>query len=380
MSKTTHKIPVVNMLIRLAVIVLVFPYLVASTIHFFQTRAARRKICETHRCETPPQERPYDFWGVRNAYQLIKHFFNGRILKAMTVAFDTYGHTYSTIILGTPVLFTCDPRNIRQILVDRFSDYYASQGLRDHLFRPLMSGSIFALDGIPWKSARDLFRDVFSNTRSITDIAMFERVFQDMRRQIPVGGKEFDIQELLHMFTTETMFSFVLGESSEVFRSSQTPDKRKFVDSMKLVEAKIAQNGFLGGAHILTSKKQFHASCSFIRNFLGGVVGRKMARLDNQEKIEDPGLGERYCLLISLIQNTTDTEQVIDGLLTVLVAGTGSIAHVLSATFWLLARNPPVYNKLRRVILETVGDERATPTYLQLKSLSYLRHVLNEGE
>ena len=368
------------MLVRLAVIVLVFPYIVASTIHFFQTRAARRKICDTYRCENPPRERPYDFWGVGNTYRSIMHLFNGRILKAMTVAFDTYGHTYSTIILGTQVLFTCDPQNIRQILMDRFSDYYASQGLRDHLFRPLMSGSIFALDGAPWKSARNLFRGVFSNTRSITDIAMFECVFQDMRRQIPVGGKQFDIQELLHMFTTETIVSFVLGESSEVFRSNQTPDKRKFVDSMKLVEAKIAQDGFLGGAHILSSKKQFHASCSFIRNFLGGVVSLKLAQLDRQEKIEDPALGERYCLLNSLIQNTTDTEQVIDGLLTVLVAGTGSIAHVLSATFWLLARHPPVYNKLRRVILETVGDEKVTPTYDQLKSLSYLRHVLNEGE
>lgn len=368
------------MLLRLAVVVLVFPYIVASTIHYFQTRAARRKICKTYRCEKPPQERPYDLWGFGKTYQLIMHVLNGQVLKAMTAAFDTYGHTYSTIILGTQILFTCDPQNIRQILMDRFSDYYASQGLRDHLFRPLMSGSIFALDGAPWKSARNLFRGVFSNTRSITDTAMFERVFQDMRRQIPVGGKQFDIQELLHRFTTETLFSFVLGESSEVFQSNQAPDKRKFVDSMKLVEAKIAQDGFLGGAHILTSKKQFHASCSFIRNFLGSVVSLKLAQVDKQEKIKDLALGERYCLLDSLIQNTTDTEQVIDGLLTVLVAGTGSIAQVLSATFWLLARHPPVYNKLRRIILETVGDEKVMPTYDQLKSLSYLRHVLNEGE
>ena len=210
---------------------------------------------------------------------------------------------------------------------------------------------------------------------------MFERVFQDMRRQIPVDSKPCDMQEHLHKFTTETFAQFVLGESSEIFRCDQAPDKKRFVDSMKLIEAKIAHDGFLGGAHVFTSKRRFRASCSYVRKFLRGVVKRKLAQvgLDKQDKFDDPALGERYCLLNSLIQNTTDIEQVIDGLLTVLVAGTGSTAHVLTATLWLLARHPPVYNKLRRLVLETIGDEKVTPTYDQLKSLSYPRHVLNEA-
>lgn len=370
------------MLLRLAFIVLVFPYIAALTIHFFQTRAARRKICETYRCEGPPHERPYDALGILNGYHMITKFLNGQILKAMTVAFDTHGATYSTTILGTQVLFTCDPQNIRQILIDRFDDYHASTGLRDHLFRPLMSGSIFALDGAPWKSARHLYRGVFSNTRAVTDLAMYERVFQEMRQLIPMDGGSVDTQELLEMFTTETMLAFALGESSGVFRSGQTPNKREFVASMKFVEAKIAKDGFLGGAHVLASKKKFHASCSYVRKCLGDAVRQKLAQtMDQEKKSESSPATERHCLLDSLLQNTADTEQVIDGLLRVLVAGTGSMARVLSATFWLLARHPHVYNKLRGTILETVGPVSLPPTHDQLKSLGfYLHHVLNEGK
>ena len=60
-----------------------------------------------------------------------------------------------------------------------------------------------------------------------------------------------------------------------------------------------------------------------------------------------------------------------------LEAGAASVASLLSSTFWLLAREQRVVQKLRAEILNAVGNER--PTYEQLRSLKYVRDVLKEG-
>jgi hypothetical protein len=50
---------------------------------------------------------------------------------------------------------------------------------------------------------------------------------------------------------------------------------------------------------------------------------------------------------------------------------------VLSSTFWLLSRNERVLRSLRARIEEVCG--RDPPTYDQLKSLTYVRYIINEG-
>jgi cytochrome P450 len=52
-------------------------------------------------------------------------------------------------------------------------------------------------------------------------------------------------------------------------------------------------------------------------------------------------------------------------------------AGFLSWIVYSLARNPRVWDILRREILTDFG--RVTPTYQQLKDTKYLKWVLNEG-
>lgn len=51
-------------------------------------------------------------------------------------------------------------------------------------------------------------------------------------------------------------------------------------------------------------------------------------------------------------------------------------ATLLSWAFWLLAKHPQVWNKLREEILNDIGQKK--PTYQQLKDSTYLKWVLNE--
>jgi cytochrome P450 len=353
-------------------------YLLHLLSRAFSSWIQSRKFAQAHRCEAPPNERPWDYLGLIKTYETVAFLIQRRMLPSMTAAFEHYGTTYFTTVLGSRVVITCEPENIRQILIDRFVDYDASKGLRDHLFRPLMPSSIFALDGDAWKSARHMFRGVFSNTRAIIDIATFERVYQDMQKQIPTSGTTIDFQRLSNDYTNEAMICFVLGESAHVFNSTSPPEMRNFLDCMKYVKAKIASDGFLGPAHIFTSKRRYNESCAYIQRFIDGKVRSRLAR-KNEGPREEQKIDSAYCLLDSLIQNSEQCSDVRDALLTILVAGIDSVSSLLSATFWLLSRHPTEYQRLREEILGVV-DRQQVPTYDQLKKLTFLRYVLNESK
>ena len=64
-----------------------------------------------------------------------------------------------------------------------------------------------------------------------------------------------------------------------------------------------------------------------------------------------------------------------------LIAGRDTIAALFSWMFLLLARHRDVYSKLRQGILKQFGDVEVRPAevnFAQLKSYSYLQHVIHE--
>lgn len=63
--------------------------------------------------------------------------------------------------------------------------------------------------------------------------------------------------------------------------------------------------------------------------------------------------------------------------MSVLIAGRDTTACTLSWALYELARHPEVVVKLRNELLDTVGPTR-TPTYADLKNMSYLKAIVNE--
>lgn len=72
-----------------------------------------------------------------------------------------------------------------------------------------------------------------------------------------------------------------------------------------------------------------------------------------------------------------DRQFLRDQVVAVLLAGRDTTASSLSFTFQELAKNPDIVRKLRREILERVG-ETEPPSYEDLKSMPYLQHCMNE--
>ena len=339
---------------------------------------ASRKSSQTRDCKDPPCENPYDFFGIFKIMSATRHRLKKTAIANSTELFQRHGTTYTSTILGAKVLFTCDPQNIKEVLVTRFIDYDTSI-LRAHLFRPITEHGIFAVDGPQWRVARDMYRNQFSNTRAVFNLGVQEKGFQAFLIRIEGGGKQIDLQPLFLNLTLDLTTAFAMGESVDSLSLTQTEEKKRFVDSLLFLKKRMARDGLLGPVHVLLRKSDFLKACEEVKSYVEKSIRQALEKKRQNEKeipsVEKDSMG--YNLLEGLLENSSDLVSLRDSVITILIAGIDSVAGLLSTTFWLLARHEDVWQRLRADTLEFIGD--VPPTYEQLRTFSYLRNVLNEG-
>ena len=338
-----------------------------------------RRSARSHGCKDPPFENPYDLFGLLKTISSTRHLLKKTALASATESFGKYGETYTSRIIGEKSVFTCDPRNIKQVLVARFVDYDSSV-TRAHILRPITEHGIFAVDGAEWKVARDMYRNQFSNTRRIIDLEVQERHFQAFLSRLSSLRPPYDLQPLFLNLTLDLTTAFAMGESVDSLSFAQPDDKKHFVESLIYLKKRMARDGFIGPLHVLLSKKDFYRACADVKRYVERYIAEALDR--RQQRKGDSLLqgkgSEGYNLLDGLTENSDDMVSLRDAVITILIAGIDSVAGLLSTTFWLLARDERVFQKLRANTLEYIGQE--APTYEQLRNFSYLRQVLNEGK
>jgi cytochrome P450 len=84
-----------------------------------------------------------------------------------------------------------------------------------------------------------------------------------------------------------------------------------------------------------------------------------------------------FTFLHNIARFTRDPKVIRDQIVAVLLAGRDTTAATLSWTMYELSRHPAAYARLRSDVLATVGPKRS-PTYEDLKAMTYLSHALNE--
>lgn len=86
---------------------------------------------------------------------------------------------------------------------------------------------------------------------------------------------------------------------------------------------------------------------------------------------------KRYVFLYEMAKETQDRIQLRNELLNVLLAGRDTTASLLSNTFFVLARRPDIWAKLKAEV-DTLGG--VAPTYETLRGMKYIKYLLNECE
>lgn len=207
---------------------------------------------------------------------------------------------------------------------------------------------------------------------------------------------ETDLQVLFFRLTIDTATEFLFGESiNSQLRELRGPeinnakpaalDEIVFSKAFDSAQAYIARRGrIMGNYWWMMNSRPFQDAVARCHAFFDHYVEQAL-RSDSSRDGQEPekgAIGGQYVFMDELVRRTRDPIELRSSLLQVLIAGRDTTAGLLGWTFWLLARHPEVYAKLRRVVLEEFGQYRAEDhsriSFETLKSCKYLQYVLNE--
>jgi cytochrome P450 len=122
--------------------------------------------------------------------------------------------------------------------------------------------------------------------------------------------------------------------------------------------------------------ENFTGGTKFVHDYVGDYVrktmeqNRKYAALG--QKAEQ---GSKYVFLEELAKTGYSEKKIQDELLNILLAGRDTTASLLAHLWYVLARRPDVFKKLRAEVL-SLGDRE--PSFEQVKEMKYLQYCMNE--
>lgn len=352
-----------------------FLFYVAHQIKIYRFKKA-------HSCGQPIIFNPPGF-GLITLSQVLKCKKEGEMVDFIRTQFSAIGDTFVAMLVGVPIIFSTDPENMKAVLATQFNDF--ALGTRHAHFKPLLGDGIFTLDASGWKNSRSMLRPQFAREQ-VAHVKALEPHLQTFAKHIRYAkGGVVDLQELFFRLTVDTSTEFLFGESVYSLREekigevppSDIDGRASFANAFNVSQAYLATRSYLQMFYFFVNNSAFRKSCRDVHKFASFYVNKALnatpEELDNKDG---------YIFLYELVKQTRDKKILQDQLLNILVAGRDTTAGLLSFTFYELARNPEVYQKLKNEIYENFGSgdnvKLEDITFESLKKCEYLKFVLNE--
>ncbi|KAF5250802.1 hypothetical protein FANTH_4074 [Fusarium anthophilum] len=356
------------------------------TIHIFRiigariaTKRARRKFREKHGCAPVTCKLPLrdPFFGIDFILKLMRVFKEKRLLE--TFANDLYKTVGITFLVergSQQTIFTIDPENIKTVLALKFKDY--GLAFRAPLFNPVTGGGMFVSDGEEWAHSRALMRPTFARDQ-VADLELTNRHVTDLVSKIPINTA-FNLQELLFDFTMDTGTEFLFGESTDTL-CNPTKASQEFTKAFDLTLKDVAYQARLGPLRRFQgSRSKAHDAYQVCRSYVEHYVNQAMALRTSDLAAEVPKENEAKnrhdSLLRQLAGSSISKEKIRAELLSVLIAARDTTSNLLGNLFFILARRPDIWAKIRDEVERMDTNE---PTYEQLRHLTYAKYCINES-
>lgn len=353
----------------------VIAWSLAKTVQSFR----RWKYAREHGCQPPTHSVSHGLFGLSMAVELAKAGPEHRFLELIRGWHRSYGPTFKARMANRNLIFTVEPKNIQTALALKFKDFGIGSA-RINALHQLMGNGIFGVDGSEWEHARALLRPNFSRTR-INDTELYESHVAELIDRIPRDGSTVDLLPLFLKGTLDTATEFLFGESAHSQRgedSSSGVEFAKAFDVAQYVTAIRFRLGFLG---MFYRRKEYIQTIkdtrAYVERFVQKTINYRIAVNSGQEVDQDiKRLTEsRYVFSYELSKQTLDKTNILDQLFSIMFAGRDTTANLLGTVFFLLARKPDVWTRLREEVLALDGRK---PSFEDLKSMTYLGWVLNE--
>ncbi|KAJ9659639.1 hypothetical protein H2198_003053 [Neophaeococcomyces mojaviensis] len=303
--------------------------------------------------------------------------------------------TWRQYFFGQLIFLTMEPKNIQALLATQFKDFELGPMRRGNFF-PMLGNGIFTADGAEWSHARGLLRPQFARDQ-VGQLDLEERHVQDMFRHLQVTSNgwtnEVNLQPIFFRLTLDSATEFLFGESVHSQLSALpagTIEKDRLSTSIGLDLAEVAR-AFDRATHMLGKRarfaelyfiynpKQFRDDCKLVHKFADYYVHRALAK-DLSTELEKGDAKQRYVFLDELAKQTRDPVELRSQLLNIFLAGRDTTAGLLGWVFWVLARHPDIFDKLRATVIEMFGTYHSPKeiTFGGLKDCTYLQHVMSE--
>ncbi|KAL6877358.1 cytochrome P450 [Trichoderma longibrachiatum] len=338
-----------------------------------QYRISRTRGCKEAQSKAPVKD-PFiglDFiWDCLFAKPVEKY------LDSTYRTFQRLGSTYVCRRWTWEAVYTCDSRNIKHVLASGFEDFKLPR-LRVNAMTGMLGSGIFTLNGKSWSHARGVLRPCFAKQNKESIVSMLETHFQALLGRIPADGTSavVDLQPLFFWLTMDFATHFLMGRSTHVLhRASSHAKEKQFLDDYLTCSTEIVRKMQLGPLQMFSVNFAAMRARSRVFRYIDDFIS---ASLGYERREEDGSMKTGCNVLQGLAAVTTDRKQLRDQILHILVASRDTTACLLSNLFFVLARKPHIYEKLRREVISIAGVEPVTST--QLNNMEYLKWCVQES-
>ncbi|ATY59283.1 cytochrome P450 alkane [Cordyceps militaris] len=326
----------------------------------------RGKHCQTT-CPTGPIKD--GFFGLDFIYDIIFRKREDNYLTSTCRLFRQFGSTYSMKSCVWETIFTNDSQNIKTLLATSFHDFELPKLRRDAISTLLGTG-IFSVNGAPWSHTRALLRPCFANRDKVAVTAMLEDHFQSLLHHIPQNGDEVDLQPLYFALTMDFATEFLTATSSHMLDKTKSHEKEwQFFEDYTICSEEVIKKMCLGPLQILRYNRAAEQAKKRVFRYMDDFI-------DDALKNTDAGESSELNVLTKLAAVTQDRKVLRDQMLHLLLASRDTTASLLCNLFFMLAKEPAMYETLRQEVRGVCGD--APPSPEQLKQMVYLCRCVQE--
>lgn len=357
-----------------------------SWIEYLVVTISRRKtIRQQYGCKPPPAHRhpAFDIFGLHEVKETMRAFESKTVISRQIAQFEEYGTTFSSKLFGTSVINTADPENVREVLSTSVGKYSIG-ARRQSAFAPLVGQSLFQVEGSRWKRARTIYRSCLTKSQ-MEDVGLFEKHVQKLLDVLVRHGQNGQVVNLGDWFprltadvATDSFFGLSIGSliGSEKFRQDEG-----FLQAMNHAQVGCERRWKIGVFANLFPHKGFRKSLRRVFTFIDGHIQTAMEMhqlsLKKESRRPEDDLGERRVFLHELCKMTDDRQLIRDEVLAIFIAGVDTTAALLTNLFFVLAKRPDVWQKLRE---EAQLLKREPPTINQTRALKYHESCILECE
>ncbi|KAI1478506.1 hypothetical protein K445DRAFT_320938 [Daldinia sp. EC12] len=351
-----------------------------STVQWLLTCRRRSLMKRQHGCLPAKQLPQLDpIMGTDIVMQNLEAAKKHGFLDLLRTRHATNGLTFTTNTYLRTTINTCDPTLIQNVLSFQFQDFGMGP-LRRKSASPLLGQGIFTTDDEIWAHQRALIRPSFVRAQ-VTDFSIFGHHVDQLIALISRRNYEVDLQQLFFRMVLDSNSEYMFGESVGMMSENASEAATTFHHALDYAQQGTILRLRLGNLMFTHRDQKFRESCGTVHAYADKFVAqalefrRQQSSFPSEKMDKDEGVRQKYVFLNELAKDTEDPIMLRDQIVNMLLAARDTTAGLLAFVFFMLARRPDVWDKLRADVLEHYCEPL---TYEALMDMKYLRYVIHE--